>query len=61
MAAQGIFLGDEVHLIDSNSEPDVSSDCCTHQNLNTTLPGPAASIFGPEIDLTFTIFLKMVL
>ena len=61
MAAQGVFLGVKVHLIDSKSEPDVSSGCCTHRNLNTTLPGPAASIFGPEIDLKFTSFLKMVL
>ena len=55
MAAQGVFLGVKVHLIDSKSEPDVSSDCCTHRKLNTTLPEPAASIFGPEIDLKFTI------
>ena len=58
MAAQGLLLGVKVYMIDSKSEPDVPSDFCTHSNLNITLPGPAASIFGPEIDLKFTKFVE---
>ena len=58
MAAQGLLLGVKVYLIDSKSEPDVPSDSCTHFNLNITLPGPAASIFGPAMDLKFTKFVK---
>ena len=56
MTAQGLFFGVKVYLIDFKSVPDVSNDCCTHRNLNSTVFGPAAYIFGPTIGLKFTIF-----